>query len=474
MKKKIAILLAVAGIAYALGRFTAGRHENQATTAEDQVLTEYTCSMHPQIRQPGPGQCPICAMDLIPVSGDETPTGPRSLVLSAAARALARIETATTVKGKATAEVVATGALTYRSEHTREITLFAEAQVRKVHTPLSGTRVSAGQPLADLYSPEVLSAMRELSNAGQNQLIANAARQKLRLLGIANQDVEAIKPASEVAETFSIRSPAHGIVDGIDHHPGEWLMKGMRLATVQDDAVLRAALDLYASDNSLVSTGHTLVITPRDMPGISITGVISSISAGLDEMTRTRTIFADIPNPDNRLQSGMIIRGLVRADLPGEHTMVPATAVLKTGTRAIVYVQKPDDDSQFESRVVVTGPRVGDQYVITSGLGAGEIVVTRGAIRLDSTMQLMAKPSMMSMPSDGGNTLTPTQTHCPVEGGEIERDVYVDVQGYRIYFCCPGCDTEFLASPEEYLSRMKAEGIELEKSPAPGVTSHSH
>jgi len=474
MKKKIVILLAVSGIAYALGRFTDGRHENTSSTAEVQAATEYTCSMHPQIRQPGPGQCPICAMDLIPVSGDETPTGPRSLVLTAAARTLARIETAPALKGNATAEVIATGTLTYRSEHSREITLFAEAQVRKVHTPLSGTRVSAGQPLAELYSPEVLSAMRELSNAGQNELFANAARQKLRLLGIADQDIEAIKPAGDVAETFSMRSPARGIVDGIDHHPGEWLMKGMQLATLQDDAVLRAALDLYASDSSLVSTGHILMITPRDMPEVSITGVISSISAGLDEMTRTRTIFADIPNPDHRLKAGMIIRGVIRADLPGEHTLVPATAVLKTGTRAIVYVQKPDDDSHFESRVVVTGPRVGDQYVISSGLDTGEKVVTRGAMRLDSTMQLMAKPSMMSMPSEGDNTATRAQTHCPVEGGEIERDVYVDYQGYRVYFCCPGCDTEFLASPDEFLSRMKAEGIELEKTPAPGVPSHRH
>jgi len=183
-KQKTLLLLSLILVAYLVGRFSGHDAKPGATAAaETTAVTEYTCSMHPQIRQPGPGLCPICAMELIPVSEDQKPSGPRSLSLTDAARALARIETAPVTRGAATVVISLTGSLRYPTERAREIALNTEVQIRNVLTPLDGTRVSAGQALAELYSPDVFSAMRELANAGPNGTLVNAARQKLHLIG---------------------------------------------------------------------------------------------------------------------------------------------------------------------------------------------------------------------------------------------------------------------------------------------------
>lgn len=471
-KKIILIILVAVALAYGAGRLQGSKETSAA--ADGPAATEYTCSMHPQIRQPAPGLCPICAMDLIPVTGDQVPTGPRSLSLTSAARTLARIETSPVVRGQAVREIRVAGTLQYQSARAREITLFAEAQIRNVLVPANGMRVKAGDALADVYSPDVFSAARELNSAGSNELLIKAARQKLKLLGVADQDIEAIASSTGLPDTIPVRSPIDGITTGIKHHPGEWIMKGAEITRVLDDSVLWAELDLYAQDIPFISPALPVTLIIRALPGQQIDGTIVSISSDVDDMTRAAKMIVEIPNRDRKLKPGMIAEATIRATLPGEQLLVPATAVLMTGQRALVYVQDPVDDSIFESRIATLGPRAGDVYVVNGGLREGERVVSRGTLKVDSTMQLLAKPSMMTMPSESGADAKRRQTLCPVEGGEIERDVFVDYGGYRIYFCCPGCDTEFLAAPDQFLDRMKAEGIELEPSPVTGSGTHQH
>ena len=107
------------------------------------------------------------------------------------------------------------------------------------------------------------------------------------------------------------------------------------------------------------------------------------------------------------------------------------------------------------------GPRAGDVYVVLSGLRAGEAVVVSGNMKLDSELQLLARPSMMN-PEDHGEQ---KQTKCPVMGGAINRDVFTDYNGHRIYFCCAGCDAEFHKDPEHFLKQMQEAGVMLEKTP---------
>lgn len=474
MNKKIIMILIAAVVAgYWLGASRAP--DTAPAVTEEPAATEYTCSMHPQIRQPMPGVCPICAMDLIPVAQDgATATGPREVSLSASARARAQIETAPVMRGKASQTMHLAGTLAYVRSNIREITMLAEGQIRKLHVYSDGQRVKTGEPLADVYSPDVYSAIRELIAARDQAMIAGAARQKLRLLGVDDEQIDAIHEKGALADTFVVRSPSDGLIGEVNAHQGQWFMQGEHFMDLIDDSELWAELDAYEQDLPLIVTGQTVDVTSRAVPGTTFRGTISSIGAGVDAMARNARVRVVLENKDGQLKAGMFVQGIIDATLPDEQLMVPASAVLLTGKRAMVYVQPPGDETVFEGRVIVPGPRVGDYYVVAEGLAEGERVVSRGAMRVDSAMQLLAKPSMMSLPSGDAEKMTRPQTHCPIAGNPIERDVFVDYQGMRIYFCCPGCDEDFLKDPEKYLGRMRAEGIEPEASPATETIHTSH
>ena len=149
--------------------------------------------------------------------------------------------------------------------------------------------------------------------------------------------------------------------------------------------------------------------------------------------------------------------------------ILPSSAVLITGKRALVYVRVKDREKPtFEGREVELGPRAGDFYIVRSGIKKGEDVVVNGNFKIDSALQLLAKPSMMSPKKEAIHSGNAKQTLCPIMGGAINPDVFVDHKGYRIYFCCPGCDGAFNKDPNKYIETMQAEGIILEPTPAIG------
>ena len=475
MKFKIVLLVALALLTgYWLGRDRSPQVPAGAASVPSTQPMTYTCSMHPQIRQPNPGLCPLCAMELIPVSdGGGVDPGPRSLVVSPSARERARIETTLVKRGDAIAELSLAGTLAYDTTRSRDVVLLSEGQIRTLYANVLGMQVKAGDPLAEVYSPDVFAASSELAVAGSSSpQIADAARRKLRLLGVDEEQIRQMEKSGKAAETYVVRSPVDGVVVAISGHQGHWLMKGDDLVEVSDPGVVWAQFDVYEKDMGKIRLGQAMAMTVDAYPGETFQGEIVFVPAELDPMTRSIKVRADIPNPDGRLKPGMFVRAHVTTQLADDGLLIPASAVLSTGKRAVTYVQSPDDASVFEGRVVMLGHRVGENYLVLSGVEEGERVVTRGAMRIDSSLQILAKPSMMSLPSDG--SVDQRQTHCPVEGGEIDQKVFTDYQGQRIYFCCPGCDEEFLANPERFLQKMKAEGIAPERLPAEGGGHGQH
>ncbi|HMO50997.1 MAG TPA: efflux RND transporter periplasmic adaptor subunit [Kiritimatiellia bacterium] len=473
-KKAVFVVLLVGLIVgYWLGALRSS-HDNQETDAEGAAIaSEYTCSMHPQIRQPKPGLCPLCAMDLIPVGSAGPDAGPRAIALSPAARKLARIETSPVTLGPVEVDVALSGVLAYDTTRGRDVVVLAEGQIRILYANVLGMRVRAGDPLAEVYSPDVFAAARDLVVAGQNRPLADAARRKLLLFGVEEAEIASIAASGQAPETYTVRSPVDGVVVSVSGHQGHWLMRGDDLVEIYDTSVVWALLDVYEQDIGWLAFGQQVNMQVEAFPDDTIEGTVAFIPADVDPMTRTVKIRVDVPNPDNRLKPGMFARGVVSVKKPEPVLSVPATAVLKTGKRAMVYVQSPDDPAVFEGQVIVPGHRAGDRYVVAEGLEEGERVVTRGAMRIDSSMQLLAKPSMMSLPSEGGGVAMRPQTLCPIAGGKIDHNDYVDYGGYRIYFCCPGCDEEFLKDPDKHLRRMRAEGIEPERAPVAGG-GHDH
>ncbi len=436
---------------------SAGPDVSTNTTSEPSEATLWTCSMHPQIQQSEPGQCPICGMDLIPLIKDAgSDDGPRVMSMSEASRALADIETTEIVQEYPEAEIRLVGKLDYDETREQSLTARFPARIDELYVNYTGIRVKKGEHLAKVYSPDLLTAQRELLTsyrADPNSAITRAARDKLRLWDLLPEQIEAIIESGEPKDHFVLKSPIGGIVVAKHVKEGDYLKTGEPLFKIVDLSVLWANLDAYESDLPWLRYGQDVSFSVEALPGETFHGQIAFIEPEVNRKTRTVPVRVNVPNPDGRLKPGMFVRGIVKSRLaedgkvyapefegkwispmhpeiikdgPGQcdicgmdlvpaeelgyvdnaseaaPIVVPSSAVLRTGKRAVVYVEKPDSERPtYEGREIVLGPRAGDNYIVVSGLDAGERVVTRGAFKIDSALQIQAKPSMMNLEGGG-------------------------------------------------------------------------
>jgi Cu(I)/Ag(I) efflux system membrane fusion protein len=433
--KTLILVLVVAAFSFGLlvrGGKGNGYQETAHLEADQQEATIWTCSMHPQIQLPKPGKCPICFMDLIPLSdsGEEEP-GPRTLVLSEAAAALAEIQTVPVERRPATAEIRLIGKVDYDETRYRTIAARVPGRIDTLFVDYTGTTIRRGERLVSLYSPELFAAQAELLNALQaaaelqasnNQIIRQtaeatvaAARERLRLWGLTEQQVAGIEQRGSPSYHMAIRSPLSGVVIHKNAVEGMYVQTGTHIYTVADLSQVWVTLAAYESDLAWLQQGQTVHFKVAALPGRAFSGAIMFIDPVLDEKTRTAMVRLDVDNDDGLLKPGMFVDAVARAGLSasaqpvsgeriGEGPLViPASAPLITGKRAVVYVRLPDRQKPtFAGREVVLGPRAGDFYVVDSGLLEGELVVVKGNFKIDSALQIQAKPSMMN-PIGGGS-----------------------------------------------------------------------
>jgi Cu(I)/Ag(I) efflux system membrane fusion protein len=468
---KLAILLIVVFIAGYLARSvsqrsaTAVQSQDVGQQAGTQKQTWWTCSMHPQIRQPKPGKCPICFMDLIPVATEQADVGLRQISFSKEAIKLMEIETTPVERKFVTAEIRMVGKIDYDETQVKHITAWVPGRIDRLFVDFTGISVAKGDHMVELYSPELLSAQAELLQAVKaasniksetSELVKRstlatleAAREKLHLLGLAEEQIEKIEASGEPVTHLIIYSPIGGIVINKHATEGMYVQTGTPIYTVADLSHLWVKLDAYESDLPWIRYGQEAEFTTEAYPGEVFKGRITFKDPVLNAKTRTVKLRINVENPDGRLKPEMFVKavvraniaqggramtpelagswicpmhpsvikaepgvcdicgmnlvtpeslGYVKADVPKEAPLViPASAPLITGTRAIVYVQVPKmEKPTFEGREIVLGLRAGDYYIVRSGLAEGEIVVTNGNFKIDSALQIQAKPSMMS------------------------------------------------------------------------------
>lgn len=435
----------------------------------------WTCSMHPHIQRDGPGQCPICGMDLIPVRQETSSMAdqePRQITLSPAQKARMRIATVPVERRYPTAEIRLVGKVTYDETRLAYITAWVPGRIDDLIVDYTGVTVKEGDHMVELYSPELLSAQEELLQAlrGMADLSkstvasvrrsaagsVDAARDKLRLWGLSADQIAEIERSGKASEQITIYSPASGVVIHRNAQEGMYVETGTRIFTVADLDAVWVQLDAYESDLQWLRYGQTIRFTTEAYPGEGFTGIVSFIDPVLDPHTRTVNVRVNVDNQDGRLKPEMFVRAEVAAqlarhgrvfdpsligkwvspmhpeiikDAPGQcdicgmdlvpaetlgyssvsdvdhgaPLVIPATAPLLTGTRAIVYVeQEGADRPTYVGREVVLGPRAGDSYVVESGLSEGDLVVVSGNFKIDSALQIQAKPSMMN-PEGGGS-----------------------------------------------------------------------
>ena len=439
-------------------------HEHPNVQTAAQAPTVWTCSMHPQIRQPKAGKCPICFMDLIPVATEDGVVGQRQITFSGEALKLMEVQTTLVERKFVEAEIRMVGKVDYDETRVKYITAWVPGRIDRLYVDFTGITVSKGDHMVDLYSPELISAQAELLQAlkavgsikdNTSELMKRttlatleAAREKLRLLGLARAQIDKIESSGAPVTHITIYSPMGGIVIHKNATEGMYVDTGAPIYTLADLSHLWVKLDAYESDLSWIRYGQEVEFTTEAYPGEIFKGRISFIDPVLNARTRTVKLRVNVDNTEGKLKPQMFARAIVRSrvaqggrvmapemagkwicpmhpavvktqagscdicgmdlltteslgyvvDTPKEAPLViPASAPLITGTRAVVYVQLPDKEKPtFEGREVTLGPRAGDHYLVKEGLAEGELVVTKGNFKIDSALQIQAKPSMMS------------------------------------------------------------------------------
>lgn len=299
-------------------------------------------------------------------------------------------------------------------------------------------------------------AVTALDKAGSTVLRSTAnetltsAREKLRLYGLSDKQIGDIEERNGPSEHLTITAPASGVVVHKDAKEGMYVATGTRIYTIADLNRLWVMLEAYESDLPWLRYGQHLTFSSASFPGESFDAVISFIDPVVNPRTRTVNVRAVVDNSAQRLKPEMFVSAEVKSrldsdgrviapelagkwigpmhpevvkDAPGKcdicgmdlipaetfgytsgdkstgkaPLLIPASAPLITGKRAVVYVEVPSDEGiVFEGREVTLGPKAQDYYVVKKGLEEGEKVVTNGAFKIDSELQIHAKPSMMS------------------------------------------------------------------------------
>jgi membrane fusion protein, copper/silver efflux system len=441
-------------------------HELKTNAAEEKNPEFYTCSMHPQIKQSTPGKCLLCGMDLVPVfSTGSHNKGASELTMSPRAMKLAEVESVPVERKFVTADVRMVGKVTYDETKRFYLTAWVGGRLDRLFVDYTGLSVSKGDHLVELYSPDLYQAQEELLSAiaastdmresksdylrGRAEKSIVSAREKLRLWGLEETQIEAIEMRKEPSDRITINSPISGVVVHKNAVEGMYVDTGTQIYTIADLSEVWVKLDAYESDLAWLHYGQEVEFRTEAYPGDVFKGKIAFIDPILNAKTRTVKIRVNLPNPGGKLKPDMFVRAVVKSqvagggrimdsglagkwispmhpeivkDKPGScdicgmdlvsveslgyvaaekntaPLVIPASAPLITGKRAVVYIDL--GGGRFEGREVVLGSRAGDHYLVESGLKEGERVVTKGNFKIDSAIQILAKPSMMNPRED--------------------------------------------------------------------------
>ncbi|KAF0247076.1 MAG: membrane-fusion [Planctomycetota bacterium] len=449
------LVIAASALLGALIVFLAGRGcAPDGSAPEEKPVAQvtgqiWTCSMHPQIRLPNAGKCPICSMPLIPIEDDKGDKGGApSMQLSEAAIAMAGIETAPVSRRPLFHEIRAIGRVEPNETALTTITTRVEGWVERLFVDATGVPVAKGDHLLELYSPELISDQRELLIALRTNASADvlkAARSRLERWGMGAEEIEQVLKSKEVLEFVTIHAPAAGTVLEKAVVKGTHVNRGDTLYRLADLGSVWVHLDIYEYEIGWVQPGQEVKAIAESQPGTSFAGTVTFVSPVLNEETRTIRVRVALPNPDGLLKPGMFVSASLRVGLlksgkpaptaragkwtcpmhpeviaeaagscpkcsmplvrfPGSGATasdddlrvlaVPATAVLDSGTRKLAYVQRAP--GRFEQREVVVGSRSGEWFPVMSGIAEGERVAVRGGFLIDSQFQIRGLPSLLN------------------------------------------------------------------------------
>lgn len=421
----------------------AGHQENKAEI--------WTCSMHPQIRKPTAGKCPICFMDLILLTENTDSAVKNVLTLSETAQELAEVRTAEVFSGPATRTIRLPGTVKLDETRVKHVTAWVGGRIEKLYVNYIGIPVREDDHMAEFYSPDLIAAREELLRTVGDESLHKAVIERLLRWGISSRQIEEFKAQKAQNSLVTINSPASGIVIEQLAREGMYVNQGTRLFSIADMSRLWLVASVYERDIQWLKYGQSVECEFEAFPGRIFPGVISFISPVLSADSRTVDARINLDNANGLLKPGLFGRVTVKVSIgqggevinptmagkwispmhpevikdgPGKcdvcgmdlvpiesvgiktavagglPLIVPESAVLWSGTRSLAFREVAGKPGSYETVEILVGPRVDSGYLVYSGLKSGDRIVVEGAFKIDSEQQIRTNTSMMSPDRD--------------------------------------------------------------------------
>ena len=459
INKKITIPLTVVVLTvvvgswlYKSGKFhkMAGWYKGDGTAKQEATSKPlYTCAMHPFIIKDTPGSCPICGMQLIKkiaqvqTATAQTPEQKQQadmlshVSLSPTQRVMANVATVTVARVPLSKEIAATGIVQFDQSRQAKVTAWVAGRIDRLHVNTVGAYVSKGKPVAEVYSPDLVSAQEEYllalksreqfknssikSIAQGGEGLVGSARQRLKLMGVKDEQIAALEKGGKPNLRIPIYTPLSGVVIEKIVQEGQYVNLGDPLFAIADLSRVWVEVEVYENEFPFVKLGQAVSITSQSYPGKPFAGRVSFVYPFLDPKTRTVKVRVEMANPGLKLKPDMFVNALIKSPL-GVTLAIPASAVMDTGKRQVVWVEK--EAGMFEPRDVQVGARVGDNVQILSGLAQGEKVAASGGYLIDSEAQLKggSPDAMPGMKMEGPKGAAPAAPAAPApkKGGGLD------------------------------------------------------
>ena len=376
-------------------------HDHSSETAEQM----WTCSMHPQIMQSEPGDCPICGMELIPAESSAEGLAANEIKMTKNAMALANIQTTKVGSSVASDDegmMSLSGKIAANEENNTVQSSYFDGRLEKLNVSYEGQQVSRGQLLATIYAPQLVAAQQELITAASLKKsqpeLYQAVRNKLKNWNLSESQINAVESSGNVRENFPVYATVSGTVAQVMAAEGDYLKQGQPILKLNNLNSVWAEFDAYESQIARLKVGQQIKVTTNAYADKEFDATVSFIDPMLNNATRTITLRATLKNTEGIFKPGMFVTGKLKGEINRNDASltVPASAVMWTGERSLVYIKTNPNEPVFEMREVSIGSRSGENYTITAGLQNGDEIVTNGTFTVDAAAQLQGKNSMMN------------------------------------------------------------------------------
>jgi len=485
MKKIIFILFTIALAVVAVGVISCGKNSGRETANASGAKTLYTCGMHPQIIQDHPGNCPICGMKLTPIrkqagtgpttaaSGErkikfykstmnpgETSPQPgkdsmgmdmvpvyegavnesQTIAIDPSTIQTLGIRTAEVTRGPLRRLIRTVANVDYDETALADVTTKYKGWIEKLYVDATGALVNPGDPLFEIYSPELYSAQTEYlaalgaksgSPSAEDHSLLESARTKLKFYDISDAQIAELEKTRAATKTLTITAPISGFVVEKNVVVGQMVEAGMKLYRLADVGVVWVYAQVYEQDLSAVQLGQEATMTLSYLPDRKFRGRVTYIYPTVDEKTRTARVRMEFHNPGYFLKPGMFATVELVADIASSALLVPDSAVLRSGQKNTVFIALPG--GKFEARPVALGVQAQDDMdQVLDGLSEGERVVTSGQFMLDSESQLREAIQKMSNPNAAATAAEPAPGT-----NEADNAAPVGTNADKVVWVCP-------------------------------------